>query len=64
MEKKHFQMQELRLKCIAFYHFSIANFSKSLNIRTFNRNDALVRHFSSEQDYDNKVNHGKYYSKL
>lgn len=64
MEKRHFQMQELRLKCVASYHFSIANFSKSITIRTFNRNDALVRHIQSDHDYENKVNQSKCRTRL
>ncbi|XP_015784782.1 uncharacterized protein LOC107362271 [Tetranychus urticae] len=42
MEKRHFQMQELRLKCIAQYNIPIANFSKSLTIRTYERDDGLI----------------------
>lgn len=43
MEKRHFQMQELRLKCMAQYNIPIANLSKALTIRTYEKtNDGLM----------------------
>ncbi|XP_074600133.1 uncharacterized protein LOC141854376 [Brevipalpus obovatus] len=51
MENRHFQMQELRLRCVAFYRTLVANFSKSLIIRTYGQDEPLV--VQSGLDYGN-----------
>ena len=41
MEKRHFQMQELRLKCIAYYHNLLKFYQKTITIRTIRNEDGL-----------------------
>jgi hypothetical protein len=37
IEKKHFQIQELKLRCVSLFHRNIAEFQENLVIRTYNQ---------------------------
>ena len=37
MERKHFQIEELKLRCVSVFHRNIAEFQENLIIRTYNQ---------------------------
>lgn len=37
MEQQYFQIQELKLRCVALFHHSIADFKEDIIIRTYNQ---------------------------
>ena len=64
MERKHFQIEELKLRCVSIFHRNIAEFQENLIIRTYNQEilEAQSSNVESKSELSHLAQYGMNYS--